>query len=264
LPQLLAIAGQRWQVRRRDELERQSIIRDRLHGREHIRSERHEIHSFGGHLETGRIDPARQQDVVDHRREPVRLLGDHDEQTIEHLPSRDDVVALEGHRCAMDGRERGAELVGDGCYEVGFQLLEPVRLRQVAERVDRPVDEIDAFDREPELTPVDVDRYRGRIRARRGRIARDGDRSGERGPSRNCLFDSLPDHGVTRQTRDRLRRRIPEPDDPGIVDEEDSVGDRPDHARSLAALLGFAVQAVEFLRQAEALERVADAPSHRL
>src|SRR4029453_14368111 len=61
-----------------------------------------------------------------------------------------------------------------------------------------------------------------------------------------------------------LRRRIPEPDDPGIVDEEDAVGDRSDHARSLAAFLGFAVQPVAFLRPAAGLKRVADARSDRL
>ena len=64
------------------------------------------------------VDPACEQDVVDHPGQSVRLLGDESKQMLEDLGSGDDVLALQGLGGAVDGRERRPELVGDGGDEV--------------------------------------------------------------------------------------------------------------------------------------------------
>ena len=67
-------------------------------------------------------------------------------------------AARQRDRRAVDRRERCAQLVRDGGDEVRAHLLELVLLGQVAERVDRPVRELDAGDREPEHRAGDLER----------------------------------------------------------------------------------------------------------
>ena len=87
---------------------------------------------------------------------------------------------------------------------------------------------------------------------------------GDGRPSWDRLFERPTQHDVSRQPRDCLRGGIPELDDPGVVDEQHSVGDRADHAGRLTALVRLAEEPVALLGQAEALQRVLDVRGYRL
>ena len=68
-----------------------------------------------------------------------------------------DVLAEQGLSRAVDRRERSAQLMRDGRDELALELVERAFLGQAAERVDDPVAERDARDREPELAPVEFE-----------------------------------------------------------------------------------------------------------
>ena len=112
------------------------------------------------------VEPAREQDVVDDPGEPLRLAGDHLEHARLLLVPEHDVVAAQGHRGAVDRRERRAQLVRDGRDEVALQLLDRTLLGQVAEGVDGAVRELGGRQREPELParPVEGERLRALAR----------------------------------------------------------------------------------------------------
>ena len=103
------------------------------------------------------VEPAREQDVVDDPREPLRLAGDHLEHARLLLVPEHDVVAAQRHRGAVDRGERRAQLVRDGRDEVALQLLDRALVGQVAEGVDRAVRELGGRQREPELTARPVE-----------------------------------------------------------------------------------------------------------
>ena len=156
----------------------------------------------------------------------------------------------------MNSRERRAQLVRHRCDEVGFQLLEPAFLREIAERVDGAVVEGDAADRKPELPPVDLQRHGRSPPVRRAPVPFDVQQVADVGPSRKGLLEPASEDEVARQPGDRLGGRVPELDGPRPVDEQHSVGDRSDHARGLCALVSIAVEAIPFLGQPQALERM--------
>ena len=111
------------------------------------------------------------------------LAGDHAEQADALVIAERDIGSLQRHRGAVDGGERRAQLVGDGRDEVALQPLDRVLLGEVAERVDRPLDEGHTRDGQPALAPVDLDRHR---LGPRGRDVRDT-------ADRHALADVRPD-----------------------------------------------------------------------
>ena len=121
-------------------------------------------------------------------------------------------------------------------------MLERALARQVAERVDGPVLEPDAGEREPQLAAVHLDR--DRVDARRPpRLGRDGNERRVLGEAGQRLGCRTTDDIRGGKARDCLGGLVPEPDDAVGVDEHHAVADRRKHARSLRALLRLAEQA---------------------
>ena len=83
------------------------------------------------------VEPARDEQVVDDRPEPVGLRGDDAEQLVLDLRVELDVRAPDRLRRAVDRGERRAQLVRDGGDELRLHLLERTLLGQVAEGIDR-------------------------------------------------------------------------------------------------------------------------------
>ncbi len=154
----------------------------------------------------------------------------------------DDVFALEGLRCAVDGGDRRSQLMGDGRDEICLELLQPPLLSQIAECVNSPLGEAHPGDREPELTTLQLDRKRRRRTSGRSRSARDADGLRERLPAENHFLDGAAEHSLGRNACDRLSGRVPKPNHSLCVDEEDAVGDIAEHPGSLSALLGFPIE----------------------
>ena len=104
-------------------------------------------------------------------------------------------------------------------------------LGQVAERVDHPVRELGAGDREPEHGAADLEWKSGRAPAVVHRHAVSDLR-----PTRHHLGCRPALHGVGGQTRDRRGRPVPEPDGPTVVDEEHALAEVREDTRRLVAL----------------------------
>src|SRR5215210_7040409 len=68
-------------------------------------------------------------------------------------------------------------------------------------------------------------------------LGRHRDDRRDRGPARDRLLRRAAADRIASKTRDRLRSRIPEPDDALGVNEEDAVADVSKHALRLVALL---------------------------
>ena len=136
-----------------------------------------------------------------------------------------DVVALQRHRRAVDRGERRPQLVRDGRDEVALQLLDRPLVGEVAERVDGAVRELGGGEREPELAARAVDRERLRP------VAGLAERPAAPAPA----SAGAPTISASREARDALRRRVPEPDDAVAVDEEDAVADELERLRRLRA-----------------------------
>ncbi len=179
-----------------------------------------------------RIEPARQQNVVDDPREPLRLAGDHVEHPLLLVDAERDVVAPQRHRRAVDRGERSAKLVRDRRDEVALQLLDGPLLGEIPERVHRALRELGGGEREPELPAGPLERERllplGRLLER---------------PRAEHVRRARPRDHALRETRDALGRRIPEPDDAVPVDEEDTVADELECLRRLGSALQLADEA---------------------
>ena len=150
-------------------------------------------------------------------------------------------VAPDRLRRAVDRRERRAQLVRDGRDELGLERSSAALLGQVAERVDRPVVEPDARDREPELAAVELERHRLGAHELAGPLAT-GISGDELRPAGQHLVDAAAHDLVRVEARDRPGGGVPEPDDAFAVDEEHAVADRGEHSRRLRALLGLRVE----------------------
>ena len=149
------------------------------------------------------------------------------------------VVSVQGHRRAVDRRERRAQLVRDRRHEVLPDLLEHAFLGDVTECVYRALVERDARHRDPALASRELER----------------EGIGPRGhplPARQDLFEPPADDALARAAGDRLGSAIPESHDPGVVDEEHAVADRLEHACRLRALLDLPVQLRVLDRRARA------------
>ena len=81
----------------------------------------------------------------------------------------------------------------------------------------------------------------GSVRLRR--LAGGGHRHllGERIPRGDRLDGERPEHGLRRETGDRLGHRVPEADHAGAVEQEDAVADVRQHAGRLGARLDLVV-----------------------
>ena len=118
------------------------------------------VGSADRNLSGARVEPAREEDVVDDPREPLRLARDHAEHPLLLVDAERDVLAAQRHRGAVDRGERRAQLVRDGRDEIALELLDRPLVGEVAERVDRALRELRGGEREPELAGGAVDRKR--------------------------------------------------------------------------------------------------------
>jgi hypothetical protein len=177
-------------------------------------------------LEGTDVELVREQDVVDDPPEPLGLVHD---QRDEPLPARlvqGEIVPPQRLGGAVDGGQRGAQLVRGRGDELRLQLLEPPCLGEVAKGVHRSVEELHSRDGDPALPVLRLEWHGLRLH---------GLGSAHRDPIGQCLplGDDLrrlgTHHRLGVEARDRLHRRIPESDGASPVDEEDAVGDVREH-----------------------------------
>ena len=199
------------------------------------------VERLGLDVEPADVELVREQDLVDDPAEAVRLLDDQrDEPLAPRLVERE-VVAAQGLRRAVHGRERRAQLVRGRRDELGLELVEPVRLGDVPERVDRPAEERDAGDRDPALA---ASVSSGSASAWVGSPA----------AAIGTRFEIWSQPRITSAagwpTTDSAERPViasaigfHRPDDAGPVDEEDAVADVGEDARRLGPRLDLVVQA---------------------
>ena len=220
----------------------------RLHDLQH---ERPRLAALDREDEASGVEAAGGQHLLDDPREPVRLARDHGQETAAVVVVKLDVLAAQRHRGAVDGRERRPELMRDRGHELALQPLDAALLGEVAQRVDRPVGELDGRDRDPELPVAKLERERlGVLRSVDGGA---GDRHErlDRRPAGKHLVRRASEGGRRSEPRHRRDRRVPEADDAGAVDEEDPVADVGQDARGPLPLL------LHLLLQACSLEDVA-------
>ena len=153
-------------------------------------------------------------------------------------------------RGAVDGSQRRAQLVRGRGDEVGLDLLEPARVGQVAERVDRAAEETHAGDRDPALATRGLDRDQDLVVARVGRRG-DGNALDGGLPAGDRLGRGVADDVGGGDERDRLGRRVPQPDDADAVEQQDAVGDVLEHPGRVRALLDLAVEPRPVEREGE-------------
>jgi hypothetical protein len=98
--------------------------------------------------EPSRIEPAREaarkQELVDDRREPLRLLGEEIEQEVAPVHVERRVTLAQRHGGAVHRSERRSQLVRDSGDEVRLRPVETLVLGDVAERVHGTVAEAHA------------------------------------------------------------------------------------------------------------------------
>ena len=138
------------------------------------------------------------------------------------------------HRRAVDRGERRAQLVRHGRHEVALHLLDAALLGHVPEGVDGALAEADAGDREPELAAADLERQRLGTRASRRRVRRRSGRARRTPPSPGSPRSPAARRPRAPRARDRRGRRVPDPDEPVAVDEEDAVADELERLRRRA------------------------------
>ena len=182
-----------------------------------------------------------EQDLVDDRGQPVGLVDDErDEPRTAGVVERE-VVAAQRLGGAVHGRQRCAQLVRRGRDELRLELVEPVLLGDVPQRVDRAAEELHAGDRDPALAAPGVQRQRRGAHWLAGGPERNP--CGQLVPVRDRIRGRRAARCLGGDTGDRCRRRVPETDHPGPVDEEDALADMGEHLVRIRASLDLDVQA---------------------
>jgi hypothetical protein len=124
--------------------------------------------------------------------------------------------------------------VRSSCEIVALLVLEPPLARDVAERVDDAVGDPDGDERQPEITPADLEREGDgpRRRALRG----DGNPPGKRGPPGDDVRECATDDLLGVEPSGERRRAVPQTDEAVAVDEEGAVAECLEHMSRLLAL----------------------------
>ncbi len=171
-----------------------------------------------------------EEDVVDHAREALRLGGDDSDQALDAVLA-ENIGPPKRLGCAVDRRERRAQLVRGGRDEVVLELVHRALVGAVLERVDGRIGDVDAAEREPDLAPGDLEGEHARESARRAARAGDGDRRGDLLPAAEQLVGRPADRLLVPDPGDLLGSEVPELHDPVAVDHEDTVPDVLEHVR---------------------------------
>ena len=188
LPQHVGVGGDLGEVVSGRQLDRHAGRRVGAGRLDDLERERCRVAVLDGEGEAARVEPARCEHLVDDPRQAVRLPRDHGQEPPSMVFVEVDVLAPKRHRSAVDGRERRSQLVRDRGHELALEPLDAPLLGQVAERIDRPVRELDGGDRDPELAVAQVERQRLGVLGRVGGGARDRDeRLDRRPPGQNVL-----------------------------------------------------------------------------
>src|SRR6266540_2268810 len=217
LADLLAVAGRVGQPRRRRQLDRDA--RRRVEPRRLDDGPRHRVgvEALALEVEPAGVQPggelAREQELVDDRRQPVCLVGEEGEQLIAARAVERRETLLQGQRCAVDRCKRRAQLVRHGGDEVSLCLIEAFVLGDVAERVDGTVGEADAGGGDPELAGLGFERHGCRPRVALIRLAH-GNLVHYGVPPRNRLLRTGAEDAFRSKSRDPLGGAVPEADEP--------------------------------------------------
>ena len=206
----------------------------RAHGLDRLRCEHVDVDAPSLEREISLIEARGKQQLVREIAQSSRLRRDHLEQLPGHLGREPDVLAKQRPRGSEDAGQRCAQLVGDGRDELALALVHAVLEGEVAERIDDPLRAEHGHDRQPELVAVDVDGHGDRPRA--CSFDRDCDLRGDRGPPGEDFGDRRAENALAVEARNPLRGTVPEPDDAGVVEQEDPVADRLEHLRRVLAL----------------------------
>ena len=198
------------------------------------------LERFRLEIQPPHLELVREQDLVDDPAEPLGLLDDQrDEPLTPRLVERE-VVTAERLRRAVDGRERRSQLMRRSRNELRLQLVEPMRVGDVAESVDRAAEERDARDRDPPLSGLRLERQR----LCRQRLARRANRNalGDSLPPRDRFANGAAEHRLGREAGDRLGHRVPQADDSGAIEQEHAIADVAEHAVRFGARLDLVVE----------------------
>ena len=208
------------------------------------------VEGLGFEVEPARVELVREQDLVHDPAQPLGLVGDQRDEALAPGLVEREVVPEQRLRRAVDGGQRRAQLVRGGGDEVGLDLLEPARVGQVAERVDRAAEEAHPGDRDPAFAARGLDRDQDLVVARVGRRG-DGNALDGGLPAGDRLGRGVADDVAGGDERDRLGGGVPEPHDADAVEQQDAVGDVLEHPGRVGALLDLAVEPRPVEREGE-------------
>ena len=116
-----------------------------------------DVHRLTSHQQFAPVELTRQKNLLRDLAEAGGLRGDHLEQLLPLVGIQLDVAAEERHGRAVDGGHRRAELMRDRRHEVVLLVFEPALARDVAERVDDAVGDLDGYERQPEVVPIELE-----------------------------------------------------------------------------------------------------------
>ena len=193
----------------------------------------------------GPVELRGDEQLVHHELQPLRLVLDHlEELLVDFLRQLVVALAQRPHR-AVHGGERRPKLVRRGRDEVGAKLFEPMIVGHVTEDDDAAAVEWRLGARQPALATFK--RHRPRPRTLAGAVELDEDmREGSRLAA------------ASDEAEERTRRRIPVPNDTGLVEQNHGLADVRERARCVGALLGrparhplLAIQPIQPLRHDE-------------